>query len=541
MPTHLKHQLFGLIACLLMGCSIVFGQAQPHRAIKLDPGSRSFVRIPATGGYLVAGSLGGSNSFNSRVGIAVLDSNLATVDIRRLGTNGSLDISRIIALADGNFAAVGHMYDTISAQGWSILLDAQGFTSQPRYHKARIEDNFLADAVATEDSGFVALGQSMSVLAHARRNLLVKMDVQGDTVWTLQLGSNRVIDGDFALGEIVRAPDGDLVVSGSKWQDSTSSYSIVVFRIRPDGTLRWAQRYPTNWYTIVGGMTMLQGDTLVVAFQIYDTLGGTTLGGVGREVIAAALDANGQVLWANTLLSTGSLYSSSVIRDARGLPVIVGALTGINWSYEAVALGLDRGGKPRWAKTYALDEGSSLSFAETTPSGFMLAGWGNGPVNGSNTHLLAVDAQGNRPPGCGSQPLTVSFQPFPLIGVPFVEYATFRGDSITTPTLARTNTTVANLLICTATSVEAPAGRVSAQLIPNPMRDAAHLLLPEGINPEDAVLTILDMGGRQVDMSPRVTAEGFDLHRNGLAAGLYAYQILHGGQRLAAGKLVLVD
>ena len=72
------------------------------------------------------------------------------------------------------------------------------------------------------------------------------------------------------------------------------------------------------------------------------------------------------------------------------------------------------------------------------------------------------------------------------------------------------------------------------------MFHVAQLRLPAG-NRSGIQLLLHDLGGKTLVPSVTPTADGLEIQRGGLPAGLYSYQVLQGGQRIASGKLWIAD
>jgi hypothetical protein len=527
-----------LLTCLLLllGRGTAPGQLNAHRAIELTPEGRAIAPLPATGGYMLAAQIFSPTDFNYRLAIVRLDSNLQTVGIRRVGISRSLSVSRLIRLASGSYLGIGNSLDTnFQSLGLRLHIDSQGMPSVPHLHNIAGLETYLSDAVALPDSGYVIAGFGTDSLPSSI-NYLARMDAQGDTAWTLQLRSTTPTRaGRFGLTALARLPGGDLILAGSIWRDTVLQLDPAVFRIRPDGSVRWARQYPTPLIALTASVLTMNGDSILLVATAYDTSSST-----GPHTMVMALDSAGQALWARHYTAPWPLSPSTITLDGQGSPLVLGTYDEDNYS-AWMAMRLDPLGQPQWAHTYSVDRNGALLDALPGPGGMLLYGLGPLPNTGLGTHFLYTDAQGQRPQACPADSFTVSTALVPVQTLALTGYSLRRGDTLIPINLPGSSYSLPNQLICAATSADLASEGIAATLYPHPMQQTAILALPNTQRKAGTVLSIVDIRGRRVDMLPTIAPEGFELHRNGLPAGIYAYQILQNGQRVASGKLVLAD
>jgi hypothetical protein len=77
------------------------------------------------------------------------------------------------------------------------------------------------------------------------------------------------------------------------------------------------------------------------------------------------------------------------------------------------------------------------------------------------------------------------------------------------------------------------------KIFPNPSQKQTTLLLEQPA--KNAVLTILDVNGIPVSRVDHLSGESIVLHRGGLSAGIYQFQLLQSGKSLAQGRLMWMD
>lgn len=514
-----------LLLSLVFVCThaALVAQSAYVRSLALNPFHADVQPIPATGGYLLASRI--YVGFTPTMIFMELDSFSRTQATYGYTSLEELEVMSLIPLAGGNYAGIGGGADSSGTSALTLLVDAQGQVSQVRLYN-RGGHSRWGDGVGLPDSGFVAVGSDYDLFSESA--IIARFDAQGDTLWYRTLTSPN---SSLEFEGVTLLPDGDLMVIGSYYNDTLPGSDGFLTRFSPNGTLRWSRRIPTTSSTFASDI-VLSGNKLFVSINTEDSSSGYYNIGV------AAFDTAANGIWATMLRGYNDGASRTLTLTATGDPLLLGhydTLSGYNASLAAFsstgsllwAKGYDLHGEAEMLNVHALSGGRYLLVAEEYTS--------NEPL-----HLIQTLADGLMPGPCNS--VTPSYQPSPLTFTAVPLPVNLQGGTIlVSPVIATSNPTIDNLLNCDAVAIDPGKALLPAQLVPHPMREGARLVLPVGIRPEGATLQVMDMGGRMVDMSPQMTADGFELQRNGLAAGLYAYQIFQDGVRVVAGKLVLVD
>ncbi|MEM7039337.1 MAG: T9SS type A sorting domain-containing protein, partial [Bacteroidota bacterium] len=89
--------------------------------------------------------------------------------------------------------------------------------------------------------------------------------------------------------------------------------------------------------------------------------------------------------------------------------------------------------------------------------------------------------------------------------------------------------------------LSAPMRPTSVSVSPHPIHENAKLTISGGSLHEGYDFYIFDLAGKVIFEAKGLTQEEIGLQRNGLASGLYHYQIIQSGLRLYTGRLMFLD
>jgi hypothetical protein len=144
------------------------------------------------------------------------------------------------------------------------------------------------------------------------------------------------------------------------------------------------------------------------------------------------------------------------------------------------------------------------------------------------------------PLSCGPIPYYVATSPIQLSGA-FITLNRLPGPTNAPLAVTPTKIAVSNYADCTPIAAEQARATFAVRVLPQPMRSSARILLAEGSLADDAQLHITDLSGRSLALPATRLHDGWEIQRGGLPAGIYAYQVLQDGQRIASGKLWVAD
>jgi hypothetical protein len=245
------------------------------------------------------------------------------------------------------------------------------------------------DVHPTSDSGFIIVGTTYSFGAGSGDVYLIKIDANGDTVWTRTYGG-----ADYEESSDVHpTSDGGYIIVGTQAFFPAGSSGVYLIKTETNGDTIWTKTYGVA--------------NCVAGYDVHPTLDngyiitGTTpdsFGAGGNDVYLIKADANGDTIWTRTYGGVHDEFGYSVHPTSDSGYIIVGPTNSYGAGGSDVYLiKTDVNGDTIWTRTYGgsyWDEGSSVR--QTSDSGYIIVGNTDSYGAGSNDiYLIKTDANGD--------------------------------------------------------------------------------------------------------------------------------------------------
>ena len=316
---------------------------------------------------------------------------------------------------------------------WSIVLGGDG-------------DDFAHGVALSGDGGFVIAGETGSYGAGSQDAWLVKLNSEGDEVWSRTFGGS---EGDIAFS-VQRTLDGGYVLAGKTHSfggATASSSNFWLIKTDSEGQEEWQRSFPNSadldtsspssdiayavrqsadgGYMMVGSsasatgtlMKLLKTDSTgetqwdrtvgessgTLAYDLAQTedggfvvAGSTATTDSGSDAFLVKVGANGDTEWTSSL---GGGYND----EARSLVLAADggfALGGFTWSIGAGLsdfwlLKADSEGNMQWQRSFGgLPRDAAHSLVQTADGGFALAGWSESFAGGDRLWVVKTDESG---------------------------------------------------------------------------------------------------------------------------------------------------
>jgi hypothetical protein len=514
----LKHLFLRYLFCLTCISSLAHAQSTFVRAFALYGQSAQTVLDPVTGGYVHIDMH--YNNFNPVTTISRLDSlgqptqtvmvNLPSQDPLR-----AVDLER---MADGR-------YVTAVGDGMTSHLMVLDSTGLPVICKTLPTGLVTVALEPAPGGGFYALGIEITYFGGSSNSYgwLGRFDPQGDTVWTRTYDQAAFSNTNFTDFDVL--PSGDIFVVGSQ------SSQLALYRISAAGQLAWAKAYPS-----------LFGEELRVPSIAVNPDGQLLVGGAywfGTRVGgAASFDTLGNLQWSNMISGFTEFSPQKCGLTASGDLVMVGATDDSQLPSLRIpfTMCISKTGSLVWGHFHRTGNNGAMSDIDLLPDGgYLLTAqsyFGTVLLRSTPTDLLQA----------GCQPTSFNHNVY-AAALDTRNLSVQVGHLLppTNQTFTTTPFSPAYYDHCATlgTGKDLPVTRV--QVLPQPLRTSARIQLPEGSLADEAQLHITDLSGRQLSLPATRLPDGWEIQRGGLPAGIYAYQVLQGGQRVASGKLWIAD
>ena len=233
-----------LISCLAIVCLSVlhsFGQAPFIRSHGGDGYDFGAEVIPLTSNsFLVAGTTSSfDDDMSSQMFIYEVDS-FGIEQWRKTFGDRFADVARsMVQDIDGNFLLAGYSETIESSYQFSaIKFQPNGDTIWTRYYGGADWD-FCHQAVALTDGGFALFGQTFSADAGNGDFYLIRIDANGDTLWTRSYGGVQEEIGE----SISVANDGGFFLVGTTQSYGAGKKDMYVVRTDAAGDTIWTQTF----------------------------------------------------------------------------------------------------------------------------------------------------------------------------------------------------------------------------------------------------------------------------------------------------------
>ena len=289
---------------------------------------------------------------------------------------------------DDGFIITGETwsYDAGSGDVWLIKTDSQGNEVWNKTFGGAYQD-YGSSVQQTTDSGYIITGKAGSGYSDL---WLIKTDSQGNEEWNKTFGG-----ADYDCGNsIQQTTDGGYIITG--WTESYGAgYGDVwLIKIDPQGNEMWSKTFGGSggdW-----GYSVQQ--TTDGGFIISGWTNSYSAGDIDPDVWLIKTDSQGNEVWSKTFGGSGYDCGGSVQQTTDGGYIV----TGRTESYGAGSVDLwliktDSQGNEVWSKTFGgADKDYGSSVQQTTDGGCIITGLTESHGAGNeDVWLIKTDSQGN--------------------------------------------------------------------------------------------------------------------------------------------------
>ena len=295
------------------------------------------------------------------------------------------------------------------------------------------------DIITCPDGGYAIAGYHQESTGSAKDMLLLRLDADGDTLWSTLIGETGVDDEAMALAIL---PGGRWAVCGYTKSNGAVGKDAYLAFLDPTGRIEGQYQFGDSEYDQfndlvfdeTAGRLVLAGYTMtptlgyaayVVAVDLNGVLlwessfggaaheisnaiaispdGGYLLAGVEfegtaeQDIYIFKTDSAGELVWEQYFPLSGKEQAKDLLALPAGELLILGSkeVAENNTDYYLIKAGAD--GAFQWSKTFGSignDIGEAIAFSPN--GGFLLAGtYGSVPAGNESISLIEVDASGN--------------------------------------------------------------------------------------------------------------------------------------------------
>jgi hypothetical protein len=305
-----------------------------------------------------------------------------------IGGTGA-DFGTVISpTTDGGYILVGTTA-SFGAGGddiYLIRLDHNGDTLWTRTYGGSDDETGLS-VKQTADGGFIISGDSKSFGANGKDVYLVKTDPLGNPVWSKLFGSS----GNDYGNSVLQTSDGGYLVAGSSSDLGAGNYDAYFIRTDANGGMLWTKTY--------GGPLEDDGNFVQQTSDGGFVLVGTTAsyGAGGYDAYVVKTNATGGVLWQKTYGGAGDDYGFSIRQTADGGYILNGATNSFGaGGFDCYLLKTDSNGVVAWSKTYGSTNTDLCNgVLQTNDGGYIFVGQSFGFGTASDIYLVKTNDAGD--------------------------------------------------------------------------------------------------------------------------------------------------
>lgn len=239
----------------------------------------------------------------------------------------------------------------------------------------------VAAGQPTTDGGCILIGYTASFSNGSMDVWLLRLDADGDTLWTKTYGGENY---DFGAS-VTQTPDqGYFVICSINY--GFDDQGLTLIKTDPDGDSLWARRYFGN--------NEFGASIIPTADNAYLILANTLASGDELDIRLIKIEDDGDTLWSKIIAGPEIVLGNSIQQSADGGFIICGS-AGPYFDQDIYIVKTDSDGEIAWTKTicgrqYGNDAGNCIR--QTSDGGFVLTGWLSTEDAGDDVCLIKLDS-----------------------------------------------------------------------------------------------------------------------------------------------------
>jgi hypothetical protein len=441
--------------------------------------------------------------------------------------------TNIIKTSDNGFLIAGGTTSFGSGSDDALLLktDATGAIVWSKVYGGPQQDYFMGVA-QTNDSGYIAVGTTLSFGAGSNDIFIVRTNSTGDTLWTRTIGGA----GYDELTCVTQTTDNGFALCGRSSSFTAANTDALLLKLNQNGDTAWTVQYGN-----------FGAEEAFSVKQTYDggyiVFGNATSFGNDYELYLNRFDGTGNLLWGKLYggAKSDALYDGIITSDS-GF-----AMCGFTESFgEGHTRGTDSSnyflirtnmnGDTLWTHTYGGDKvDESFGLLQADDGGFVVLGFSGSFGDSVEAYLVKTNSMGLS--GCHELPSNphvitpttlVSSFPAPVTSGCVVGTASFIG----------INPATHENILCLFDGINeaAPSGE-SCVVFPNPFTN--HTTIKFGKKIDDGILYLYNMLGQLVLEKSNITGTETVINAENISSGIHVFELIEKGKKIYNGKMVV--
>ena len=239
----------------------------------------------------------------------------------------------------------------------------------------------------TADHGYIIGAHSGSFGAGSHDVYLIKCDLNGAVIWTTVYGGSNA-DGAYSLEQTT---DGGYIIGAHVNSFGAGLHDIYLIKINDQGDTLWTKTYGGNNQDLLRALHQTADGGYIL---VSETL---SFGAGNADVYLIKTDSLGNLIWTRTYGGSSADYGYSVRQTTDGGYIIAGYTQSFgSGNTDVYLIKADSLGNLMWTKTYG---GSSSDYGysvrQTTDGGYIIAGYTQSFGTAGDVYLIRTDANGD--------------------------------------------------------------------------------------------------------------------------------------------------
>lgn len=322
-------------------------------------------------GYIEVGSTRGVQGDDNDFDIFVVRTDVdgTTIWTRQYDAGFIEQAEDVLAVENDNYLVLGFRQETLTSaeQTFLVKLDQQGQVIFSRSYGDAVTDERGRQIIALPNEEYLITGYRKQPGTSRRDILITKVDASGEELFRTVISENFTSEG---FGTVAN-PDGSLIVAGTARATNVATKDIVLHGLNADGSVQWTKTYgTTDGNEQLENIIRTNDDHLVFVGSADNS----------NKALIAKADLNGDTLWYHEI-NAGPLDDVlySVIEDDNGESLVaVGQTVPTPSNLDVLMVKVrSEDGLVLWQRRLGdeetLDVGEDL--AQTLDGGYALAGF----------------------------------------------------------------------------------------------------------------------------------------------------------------------
>jgi len=341
------------------------------------------------GGYVCAGNSSTSGNEYGDLLLLKIDESGEEEWMHNLSFSPSDRANMLLESFDSGIIIVGKTVSPINDSKDILILKTNQSGHVEWYNNyGNDEDEEAHHIYSLNDNGYIICGQSIEKNTGFNMLLLLKVDLDGNQVWSKTYGGN----GDDFGYSVIEENDGSYLVAGMTKSSGDFNGDAWLLKIDSNGNEVWRRLYGGTDIDLVRHLTRTSDG--------YAMIGNTTSYGSGNnDIFVIKVDYEGIQQWSSTFGGVGTDIGRKIINYNNEGFVLIGYTDsfGEGNGFNNWLIKIDELGNVIWDKTFGGDGNDrALSGIKTSDNGFILSGFSDSNSSDlPNVYLVKTDENGN--------------------------------------------------------------------------------------------------------------------------------------------------